>query len=50
VTRCGAGNVPTYSAQPVAADIELAGIVADDHCVAEQAVRLGVLTTPSRHR
>ena len=38
--RGGGGNIPAYSAQGVAPDLELAGIVAHDHGVGEQAVGL----------
>ena len=44
--RGGDGNIPTYSAQCVLAEAELAGIVADDHRPGQQAVRLD--RTPER--
>ena len=37
--RGGGGNIPTYSAQCVRSDVELAGIVADDDGLEQQAVR-----------
>ena len=36
--RGGGGNVPTYSAQGVLADVELAGIVADDDRLMQEPV------------
>ena len=39
--RGGDGNIPTYSAQGMFADGELAGVIADDHRAGQQAVREG---------
>jgi hypothetical protein len=38
--RGGGGNVPTYSAQRVLSDVELPGVIAQHHRVAEKLVRL----------
>ena len=38
--RGGGGNVPTYSAQGVMADRELAGIITDQHGIRQKAVGL----------
>ena len=38
--RGGDGDVPTYSAERVLADRELAGVVADDHRVTQKLMRL----------
>src|SRR3954471_21859196 len=37
VTRCGGGNIPAYSAQGVLENVELTGIIGDDHRVGQQA-------------
>ena len=44
--RGGGGNIPTYSAQAVLANVELTSIVADDHTVAEKA--MGYHAAPQR--
>ena len=36
--RGGDGNIPTYSAQRVLADVELPGVVADDDGLVQEAV------------
>ena len=38
--RGGVGDVPTYSAERVSTDIELASIIADNHHLAQQPMRL----------
>ena len=35
--RGGGGNIPAYSAQGVLENVELAGLIGDDHGVGEQA-------------
>jgi hypothetical protein len=38
--RGGGGNIPTYSAQRVLANVELSGVIAQHHRLAEELVRL----------
>jgi len=38
--RGGGGNIPTYSAQRVPADVKLPGVIAQNHRVAQKLMRL----------